>query len=287
MRKRLRIAFAMVSLAILGWLGWHALRPPEPSYQGRRLSEWLDEYNQAGRLDKTESVSEAIRAMGTNSLPFLLANIKHTYSPLEQTFFKVVRKQHLVKLPFYGKDPYRTTSILALSALGSNAVPLGPELLEVSEDPRYSMWGQCALLAVGPAAVPILAKVCQSTNEAVRTGAVLMIAMLESRPSPRIGWGWSKAPVNGRPMLEITYAVGNDQQVRAMVKLLEAPEAAVRRASADAIGHYTKPPYDQVAKSAVEPLIKAANDEDAEVRLSAGRTLKVLDPIAAAKAGVK
>jgi hypothetical protein len=287
MRKRLRIALAIVGLAILGWLGWKTLRSPEPSYQGKRLSEWLDEYNHAGGMDKTESASEAIRAMGTNSLPFLLANIKHTYSPLQQTFFKFVRKQHLVKLPFYGKDPYRTTSILAFSALGSNAAPLFPELLQVSEDPSYNMWGQCALLAIGPAAIPTLAKVCQNTNEDVRAGAVGMIAMLKSLPSLNIGWGWSKAPVNGRPMLEISYAVGTDQEVRAMVKLLEAPEAAVRRASADAIGHYTKPPHDQVAKSAVEPLIKAANDEDADVRLSAGRTLKLIDPIAAAKAGVK
>jgi len=286
MRKRLRIALAIVGVAILGWLGWKALRSPEPSYQGRRLSEWLDEYNHAGGMDKTESISEAIRAMGTNSLPFLLANIKHTYSPLEQTFFKLVRKQHLVKLPFYGKDPYRTTSILALSALGSKAAPLFPELLQVSEDPGNYMWGQCSLLAIGPAAIPTLAKACQNTNEDVRTGAVFMIGMLNSRPSSRFGGGWSKAPVNGRPMFEIMYPVGNDQ-VRAIVKLLEAPEAAVRRASADAIGHYTKPPYDQVAKSAVEPLIKAANDADPEVRLSAGRTLKALDPIAAAKAGVK
>jgi HEAT repeat protein len=287
MRKRLRIVLAIVGVAILGWLGWKALRTPEPSYQGRRLSEWLDGYNHAGGMDKTESVSEAIRAMGTNSLPFLLANIKHTYSPLEQTFFKLVRKQHLVKLPFYGKDPYRTTSILALSALGSKAAPLCPELLEVSENPRYSMWGQCALLAIGPAAIPTLATVCQNTNEDVRTGAVLMMAMLKSEPSRRFGGGWSKAPVNGRPMFEIMYPVGGDDQIRAMIKLLEAPEAAVRRASADAIGQYTKPPYDQVAKSAVEPLIKAVNDEDAEVRLSAGRTLKVMDPMAAAKAGVK
>jgi len=238
-------------------------------------------------MDKTESASKAIRAMGTNSLPFLLANIKHTCSPLEKTFFKLVRKQHLLKLPSYGKEPYRTTSILALGALGSNAAPLSPELLQVSEIPDYYMWGQCSLLAIGPAAIPTLAKVCQNTNEAVRTGAVLMIAMLTSLPSLRIGWGWSKAPVNGRPMLEISYAVGENDQVRAMVKLLEAPEAAVRRASADAIGHYTKLPYDQVAKSAVEPLVKAANDADADLRYSAGRTLKVIDPIAAAKAGVK
>jgi hypothetical protein len=34
-------------------------------------------------------------------------------------------------------------------------------------------------------------------------------------------------------------------------------------------------------------LLKALNDPDAEVRFSAGKTLKAIDPIAAANTGIK
>jgi HEAT repeat protein len=69
--------------------------------------------------------------------------------------------------------------------------------------------------------------------------------------------------------------------------MLANPEAAVRRASAEAIGLYTKPPYTGVAKSAIKPLIKALRDPDGDVRLAAERTLKAIDPIAADQAGAK
>ncbi len=290
MRKRFRIVLAILGAAIFGWLGWDALRPHEPAYQGKRLSEWLDAYNQAGAMDKIGPVSEAIRTMGTNSLPFLLTHIKHTDSPLEQIFVELMKKQHWVKLPFYGADPYLSTSILALSALGSNAAPICPELLKVAEEPDSYWRGTIPLLAIGPASIPTLAKVCASTNEQVRMEAVLMIAMLKSTPAPWFSWGWQKAPLNGRPLFRplfiLGYAVGDDG-VRGMIKLLEDPDAAVRRASADALGHYSSPAYTQVAKSAVKPLLKAQNDADAEVRFAAGKTLKIIDPEAAAKAGVK
>jgi hypothetical protein len=122
----------LVTLVILGWMSWAALHSREPEYKGKRLSAWLDEYNKAGSMDKTKPASEAIRAMGTNCLPFLLANIKHRDSPLKQKLLKLVAKQHLIRIPFYGDDPCRYNSVLALSVLGYDAAPLCPELLKLA-----------------------------------------------------------------------------------------------------------------------------------------------------------
>src|SRR6266446_5539831 len=104
MRRRLSIGRVVLLIAILGVLVWVILRPDEPAYRGKRLSQWLDEYNRAGALDKTGTISEAVRAMGTNSLPYLLANIKHVDSPMKARFFALVGRQHILKLPFYGAD---------------------------------------------------------------------------------------------------------------------------------------------------------------------------------------
>jgi len=91
-------------------------------------------------------------------LPYLLVNIKHVDSPMKLRFFALVRRQHIVKPPFYGADAYRSTSILALHALGSQGRTALSELLKVAQDPRTHWWGMMSLLAIGTNAIPTLAK---------------------------------------------------------------------------------------------------------------------------------
>src|SRR6266478_5224327 len=102
MKKRFRLAAAVVGVAIVGLLIAEVLRLRQPSYHGKTLDEWLDEYNQAGDMSKIGPASEAIRAMGTNSLPFLLVHIKHTDSALKNKLFNIIAQQHWIKHQFYG-----------------------------------------------------------------------------------------------------------------------------------------------------------------------------------------
>jgi len=89
--KRLKIALAILFLAGIGVVAWLGLKSTQSVYQGKHLDRWLDEYNRVGSMDKTEPVSKAIRAMGTNSLPFLLAHIKHTEFPLKQKLIAILQ----------------------------------------------------------------------------------------------------------------------------------------------------------------------------------------------------
>ncbi len=143
-----------------------------------------------------------------------------------------------------------------------------------------------SLLAIGTNSIPALAKACQNTNAHVRTQAILMIAMMKAMPSPWFSWGWNNAPVNGRPMFTIGYAV-HEETVRELIKMLENPDAAVRRASAEAIGVYSRPPYAGVARSAIPSLVEALEDADQDVRQSAEEALEKIDPKSAAQAGVR
>ena len=119
MGKWIRSILAILLLVGLGLIAWRTSRSREPGYQGKRLSQWLDEYNRAGSAVEAKLASEAIRAMGTNSLPFLLAHIKHTNSPIQERIFGLFRKQSLIKVRIHDKDPYVFTSISALHVLGS------------------------------------------------------------------------------------------------------------------------------------------------------------------------
>ena len=284
--KRLKIALAILFLAGIGVVGWLGLKSTQPVYQGKHLDRWLDEYNRVGSMDKTEPVSKAIRAMGTNCLPFLLAHIKHTESPLKLKLIAILQKQKLVRLPFYGADPYQSTSVLALRALDSQAAPLCPGLLPFAQDPSTRWIGMLSLLAIGTSSIPTLERACQCTNIQVRQDAVLMMAMQKVMPPPWFSWNWSKAPINGKPLFELGLVVP-EQDVGEMVNLLEHSDPAVRRASAEVIGLYTRPPYTAVARSAIPLLIQDLKDRDQAVSKVAGETLKKIDPEVAAKAGVK
>lgn len=286
MRNKRKLALAFLVIVLITGAAWLLVRSPrEPSYQGKSLTQWLNEYNRAGSMDKTGPISDAIRAMGTNSLPFLLAYINHPDSKLKFKLQKLLRKQHLIKPSILGSD-YRSVSILALSALGTNAAPLFPDLLKLADDPQIHWWGAMSLLAIGPSSIPTLEKVCESTNVQVRTDAVLMMAMLKTMGAPWFSWGWNKG-ADGQLEFGLGYAVG-DNAVQEMINMMrDSPNPAVRRASADALALYTYGPYTSVAKSAIPPLTKALTDPDPAIRQSAANTLKKIDPDAAAKAGIK
>ena len=284
MRKGLKVAVAVLVVLLVAFAGWWLTRAHEPEYQGRSLSAWLDEYNKAGTWN-VEPANAAIRAMGTNCLPFLLAHIKHKPSRLKAKVVGLVSKQRLLKLPFYGAERYGSASIVALNALGPEASPLCPELLALTKDSGKWWFANLSLLAIGTNAIPYLEAACENAKPA-GTDAVLMMAMMKRAPPPHFSWGQFKAPLNGKPILILGYAV-SAEDVGEIAKTLQHPSPAVRRASAEALGLHTGSTYTEVLKSAVPLLVNACSDTNEAVRASAGATLKLIDPEAAAKAGIK
>ena len=129
-----------------------------------------------GPRGKSGPASEAIRAMGTNALPYLFAYIKHRDSPLKMKCFGLVQKQHWLKLPPYRENRYFSPVLLALKTLGPDANPLVHELLKVFENPDTFKEGGLALFSIGPDSIPALEQACRNSNVLVRADAALFIA---------------------------------------------------------------------------------------------------------------
>src|SRR5713226_750740 len=97
--KRLRVGLAILLLALFGGIAWLLLLPggPDPIYQGRALSAWLDDYVTPGpRLtdEGRQAANEAVRHLGTNALPMLLRRLRTKDAPLWDGFFDLLKKQH-------------------------------------------------------------------------------------------------------------------------------------------------------------------------------------------------
>ena len=289
MEMRPKVLFGAGLLSACAALAWVCFSWSEPTYSGRRLTEWLEDYNRAQSLETTASIAEGIRAMGTNSLPVLLAHIGDPDSLRKVKLVARLRKLSFLRLPFYGAKRLRGPSFLALRALGPNAAPAFPRLLAMAENPTTRHSAMVAFAAIGTNSIPTLASACRSTNRAVRVDAAWTIATLRAVPDPRFAWGWNPDPINGRRLILVEGRGRDDALLAETLRMLKDPNPDIRRASAEDIQSYSWSFHAAALKSATPLLDAAAKDTDQSVRKAAQETLEFIksraaqDPSAATK----
>lgn len=81
LRRGMITTAAAVLTAAITFLAWP--RQNDPLYQGRTLSQWLDTYETARwtRPGQAQVAASAVRRIGTNALPWLLACVDRTTPP--------------------------------------------------------------------------------------------------------------------------------------------------------------------------------------------------------------
>lgn len=159
----------LVALAAIGVISYALTsRPKLPVYQGQTLYEWAARYQKAaylsgspGHLQELEACQKAIRAMGTNAIPFALEDVKAPNNPT-----------------FLGLEPHERweRGIITLECLGSIANSCLPDLVAYADkNPGYS---EAALLAVGPAALPAFTNLLMNSKSLQTT--IQLIGVLEA-----------------------------------------------------------------------------------------------------------
>jgi hypothetical protein len=137
----------------------------EPSYEGKRLSVWLDELCKFDSIhQRSQGVEQikAIRAIGTNAIPWLLREYRQGGGAWRWKLNQLLAKQPVFKYRFRAaKDrPYRATT--GFKALGEVAEPAIPELLAMVE--AYPGYIPGALAGIGRPAVPALQQCLANTR---------------------------------------------------------------------------------------------------------------------------
>ena len=166
-RRILLLAIAAMLLAVVGW---HLYATREPSYQGKRLTEWLLAGANDGKFApaSTKQSREAIRAIGTNGLPTLIRLIQVKDSAVKRTLMSWAEKQSLVEFhfqPAWTRQGYAVEGFLTLGPEGKEAIPALAKLLQ---DTDLAGNAAVCLAAIGPEAVPILRHELGSTNALIR-----------------------------------------------------------------------------------------------------------------------
>jgi RNA polymerase sigma factor (sigma-70 family) len=164
MWTKIKTAVAVGGVLLLGGsavLVKQSYFPVEPSYQGRKLSEWLMDVDYSQPQEKRKQAGEAIRHMGKKTLPFLMA----TFSDQKST------------------DPKLSQTTWAFDALGPIAKSAIPKLEKLQD--KYPGYVPSALAGIGPDALPVLLKSLTNDNFFVRdnTAGALANALFSQKIS--------------------------------------------------------------------------------------------------------
>ena len=155
-QRRLIIGGGLV-LAVIAVVFVASRGPAEPVHDGKKLSAWLDELSAMTfprHCDPDTKPAQAVRAIGTNAIPWLLQEMGAKGGTVRWRLNKLLARQNIIKFRFLEHHTQVRRACMGFAALGPMAEPAIPDLLELVDDnPGYV---PSALSYIGPPAIPAL-----------------------------------------------------------------------------------------------------------------------------------
>jgi hypothetical protein len=149
------IAGLLLAICAFG-IVWAIVAPSEPTYRGKRLSMWLDEFRAldfSKRNDPKLPQALAIRTIGTNAIPWLLKEYRGG-GVWQWRLNQLLSKQRMIKYRFPDVNDRLTRATLGFRALGEIGEPAIPDLLAIVN--AYPGYAPGALAGIGRPAIPAL-----------------------------------------------------------------------------------------------------------------------------------
>jgi hypothetical protein len=137
--KRLPLIALVVFIVLAGMLAFSRFHNREPSYQGRTLTQWLEE----AEYKKTFGIriearliacTNALKQMGTNAIPFLVKRITARDSAFEARIKLLLGKQSVINFHFKDDDREAGLAWVGFNLLGKDAESAIPALTTLTKD---------------------------------------------------------------------------------------------------------------------------------------------------------
>jgi HEAT repeat protein len=147
-------------------------RPPEPIYAGKRLTVWLANESidraMVNGIGLTDEAADAVRAIGTNAIPYLLATLESS-----GTNAKSIMDRHRAATGFRALGPEAQSAYPTLVGLALNSTDYGVRCDAIN-----------ALMLADEKAITLLAQALGNPDRAIRARAAL--ALYFDRRAPTI-----------------------------------------------------------------------------------------------------
>ena len=219
-RAKMSVMAVVGLLAVIGicglFMNW------EPVYQGVTLSAWLDQVTATPGspmiTDTNNPAVIAVRAIGTNAIPFLMRDLEARDNPFVHRLEQLMLKQKVIKVRFWGAAERRNRALGGFRALNTIGAPAIPALVSLVEtNPGYI---PAVLAGIGRPALPALAQcltndtvyqtpfgpfrfIPGNTIEALRSGITLdSLRTRDVEPLLPVIRSWAVQSTNGHAALE-------------------------------------------------------------------------------------
>ena len=255
MHRSQRIRYSVIGLilvvlvAVLCITIWRRSRN-EPTYQGRALSDWLDDAIYADPKSVVwRNAQTAIQQIGTNELPHLLQRLETPFTDTDRSLTQWIKNQSW--LPDQTRDRLGDQSLLRLkqaaegfSALGTNAAPATHRLIYLAgvhggglgTVPVY------ALEAIGSAAVDPMIQSLTNSDRTIKLGALYGLRTVKiERAVPGLLICLDDPDAHVREEAVSVLALIKPPKrdvIERLTRSLRDPELAVSRTAARALGGF-------------------------------------------------
>ncbi len=190
MTKRVRITLLVLVLVIASftaWELWRGSKIPDPVFQGRRLSQWLDDVDpHTQKLSPSALV--ALKQLGTNAVPRLLIEASGDSFHPGDILNELLRKQSWLRVHGQTGSDHQARALRGFSALGeTGARGLAQGLTNSNWIVRHGCIGQWELANDYPAILfaPMLARL-KDPEPKVRARAANAIGMIRQQPEKAV-----------------------------------------------------------------------------------------------------
>ncbi|MDB6035523.1 MAG: repeat-containing protein [Verrucomicrobiales bacterium] len=308
MKKRFRILICVLLAGIFGLFLWGMTRPSEPVYEGKSLSVWLEKHVPNTSADPPfgspgfKKADEALRRIGTNGIPTLLAMIRAHDTPFKLKVVELARKQSVIRVHHRDARLRNEEAEYAFRILETNAAGAVPGLIRIYQErisPSSQMCAALSLGHIGPmarAAVPVLLRNFTDTNSDVRFYAVSAVYHIGGEPellvpaytsalkdsNPSVRWNASSALSNlGRransAVPELLAAL-NDPATQSYKGLQEQFETALWRIAPEKVGKplVIEEATPVISNGVTTEAIKVLYDGQRKTLIPSGRTVPTL-----------
>jgi HEAT repeat protein len=130
LKKSHKVSFVLLAVIVLAVVGFRAMQPKEPEYQGRKLSEWIADLYGPSHLKRSSEV--VVKEAKDVFLPFIEERLRNTKPPQFKTQLQVYlfNAQAATGLGFRQSDTVQWAGCFnALELYGVDALPVLERLL--------------------------------------------------------------------------------------------------------------------------------------------------------------
>lgn len=291
MRRKLLLLLVGFAVAAGGLAVWFMF--PEPSYEGKPLSYWMDPQGQQGEFT-VDQFRAAIAGMGSKAVPYLVRRVNWRRGPMIQKFVAWIPNQPRLAGYIERRSTAQAHAVYALGILGPLARPalLSLEALEASGsiDPRSAYHLKFALASIREESLTPYFEKLADTSDPGWVESALIIGAFGTRatgaiPNLLAALGTTNSLNNALIQCHACQALASihsrpDVCVPVLARLLESPDGDVRGMALFALRS-----FDRAAKPAWRELVRCLQDPVPWNRDAAAKLLKEIDFEGAAKAG--